>query len=148
MSNSYDIIYTSNNSEILITDFTYLNCHTDLRNCCRYSDGSTGLGEWFYPNGRFVPARIYSESFYRSRNAPQVVRLGRHFTDTATDTGLYCCVIPTTIGEQRFCVHLGMPMIHVYCIHVYCVHVYCIHVYCVHVYCVQQEVQGTFYTGM
>ena len=113
----------TNNSEILITDIgedapdgpPRLTCHTDLRNCCRHSDtGQGGRGEWYYPDGRMVQNNADSmaagESFYRTRNTPQVVRLARrdaYFIPPISPTGSYCCVIPTTRGEMTFCAKLG-----------------------------------------
>ena len=118
--------YTSNSSEILITeiagddDYGYyyfgsnneLTCHTDLVTCCRAGDtGTVGMGEWYYPNGTVVPNRHAGDGFYRLRNSPQAIKLARRIVDIDGNgalgpTGLYCCVIPTTIGEQRFCAHI------------------------------------------
>ena len=111
---------TTNNTEDLITDIgedvpgglPFLTCHTDLTECCRNSD-TGGRGEWYYPDGRMVPSQATGESFYRVRNAPQVVRLARrhdiyrYSTYTLSPTGTYCCVIPTTGGEMTFCANIG-----------------------------------------
>ena len=112
---------TTNNSEILITDIgedapfgglPSLTCHTDLTECCRNVDtgGQGGRGEWYYPDGRVVQNNANStaarESFYRVRNAPQVVRLARRST-SLSPTGSYCCVIPTNGGERTFCANIG-----------------------------------------
>ena len=68
------------------------------------------MGEWYYPNGTVVPNfHHYGDGFYRLRNSPQAITLGRHsvvFYGSVALGGLYCCVIPTTIGEQRFCAHI------------------------------------------
>lgn len=117
--------YISNNSEILITEigddfysqylYGYLDaeltCHTDLQACCRAGDtGTVGMGEWHYPNGSIIPNRAAGEDFFRLRNSPQAIKLARlHDIDgngALGPTGLYCCVIPTSIGEQTFCAHL------------------------------------------
>ena len=109
---------TTNNTEILISTIgedvpgglPSLTCHTDLENCCR----SEGLGEWFYPDGRVVQNNSDSttarESFYRVRNAPQVIRLARRVSSHSqfSPTGSYCCVIPTTAGEMNFCANIGI----------------------------------------
>ena len=106
--------YTSNNSEILITEISndYSNigleliCHTDLATCCRAGDtGTVGMGEWYYPNGGVVPSRHAGSDFFRLRNSPQAIKLAR-LNVALGPIGLYCCVIPTTIGEQRFCAHI------------------------------------------
>ena len=112
---------TTNNTEVFITDIgedapgnlPSLTCHTDLTKCCRYSDnnfkGSLG-GEWYYPDGRVVPRQYFGEGFYRVRNAPQLIRLGRRDSVVPPilwPTGFYCCVIPTTGGEMTFCANIG-----------------------------------------
>ena len=63
------------------------------------------------------------ESFYKVRNAPQVVRLSRRASSSALSPcnwDLYCCVIPTTGGEMTFCANIGE------CIHSvqWCVHLF------------------------
>ena len=119
--------FTSNNSEILITEiagdddygnrfFGYptdleLICHTDLVACCRGVDtGTVGIGEWYYPNRAVVPNRHAGNDFYRLKNSPQAIKLARRIHSDGSGalgpTGLYCCVIPTTIGEQRLCAHI------------------------------------------
>ena len=79
--------------------------------------GSLG-GDWYYPNGSLLKnnagAVYFGEGFYRVRNAPQVVRLARRATyNPLSPIGTYCCVIPTTVGEQTFCANIGE---HVYCV--------------------------------
>ena len=65
------------------------------------------MGEWYYPNGTVVPTHHAGNDFYRLRNSPQAIKLARRIHSDGSGalgpTGLYCCVIPTTIGEQRFC---------------------------------------------
>lgn len=108
-------IITTNNTEILITSIgegilNQLTCHTDLVNCCRAGDtGTVGMGEWHYPDGRAVLNNAAREDFYRIRNAPQVVRLGRRLYRAQHTTGLFCCVIPTSLGKQILCANLGEP---------------------------------------
>ena len=116
---------TTNNTEILITDIgedapgglSSLTCHTDLRNCCRNSDtgGQGGRGEWYYPYGWVIQNNADStaagESFYRIRNAPQVIRLRRRdSSNRLSPIGFYCCVVPTTKGEMTFCASIGIHM--------------------------------------
>ena len=110
---------TTNNTEVLITDIedglpnegaTTLTCHTDLVACCRGMDhtGQGGLGKWLYPDGTEIPNNGGGQDFYILRNAAQLIRLNRRIPPGATSpVGLYCCVIPTTIGEMRFCANLG-----------------------------------------
>ena len=76
--------------------------------------GQGGRGAWYYPDGRMVQNNadsiVAGEGFYRVRNAPQVVRLGRRDSImplVLSPTGHYCCVIPTTGGEMTFCVNIG-----------------------------------------
>lgn len=92
-----------------------LTCYTDLVACCRVSDtGTVGMGEWYYPDGRALPKEVAGERFYRVRNDAQVIRLARRISSLNPikgPTGLYCCVIPTTIGEQTFCAHIGTLLV-------------------------------------
>ena len=56
-----------------------------------------------------------AEQFYRSRNAPQVIRLARRASNNPlSPTGSYCCEIPTTGGEMTFCANIGE------CVHIVC----------------------------
>ena len=82
-----------------------LTCHTDLVACCRAqdTDGSGGLGKWLYPNGTVIFGR---QDFYIRMTDPQLIRLNRRNSATSP-VGLYCCVIPTTLGEMTFCANLG-----------------------------------------
>ena len=107
---------TTNNTDILITDIgddldslPILTCHTDLVACCRASEtGIGGLGKWLYPNGAEILNNGGGEDFFIRRNAPQLVVLNRRMSAAATSpVGLYCCVIPTTMGEMTFCANLG-----------------------------------------
>ena len=118
-------IITTNNSEVIITDIgedapiglPSLTCNTDLTTCCRNSDtgGQGGRGEWYYPDGTAVKNNADSvaadDSFYRVRNAPQVIRLARRNSNNVhgllSPTGSYCCVIPTTGGDMTFCANIG-----------------------------------------
>ena len=105
---------TTNNTDILITaigddidSLPILTCHTDLVTCCRGSDtGTVPMGNWFNPNGDMLLNNGYGEDFYIRRNAGQLIRLNRRRSATSP-VGLYCCVIPTTKGEMRFCANLG-----------------------------------------
>ena len=109
---------TTNNTDILITDIgdelvdvdSALTCRTDLVQCCRGSDhsGTGGLGKWLYPDGTEIPNSAGGQDFFIRRNDPQLIRLSRRMPSAATSpVGLYCCVIPTTMGEMTFCANLG-----------------------------------------
>ena len=73
---------------------------------------STGVGEWYYPNGSVVQEKVESEnageSFYRGRNEQTVNLHRRQELDPLSPTGSYCCVIASTLGEQTFCVNIGI----------------------------------------
>ena len=112
---------TINNTEVLITDIgedapnglPSLTCHTDLTACCRNREtgGQGGRGGWYYPDGsplkNSAGALLSGDGFYRVRNAPQVVRLARRDNiNPLFPIGIYCCVIPTTVGEQTFCANI------------------------------------------
>ena len=111
-------VITTNNTDILITDIgedfrgrqPTLTCHTDLKACCRSGDhpGNGRLGNWFNPNGDMLSNNAGGGDFFIRRTAPQLIRLNRRSSVAATSpVGLYCCVIPTSIGEQIFCANLG-----------------------------------------
>ena len=106
---------TTNNTDILITAIgdiddilPVLTCHTDLVACCRGRDhpGTGGLGNWYEPNRDMLLNSGDGGDFYIRRNDPQLIRLNRRRSATSP-VGLYCCVIPTSIGEQIFCANLG-----------------------------------------
>ncbi len=110
--------YTAMNSQIAIdtigdTAESALTCRTDLTTCCRGLDnpsGSSGSGEWIFPNGTAVArSRDLTESdtdvFHFSRNT-SVVFLNRRGS-VSGPTGSYCCVLPASTGEVTFCVELG-----------------------------------------
>ena len=107
---------TTNNSKILITAIgedihvlPVLTCHTDLVACCRGSDtGTVSMGNWFNPIGDMLLNKDGGGDFYIRRNDAQLIRLSRRIPPGATSpVGLYCCVIPTTMGEMTFCANLG-----------------------------------------
>ena len=115
-------IITTNNTEVLITDIgevysshpESLTCHTDLTECCRYSDTGVqgGIGAWYYPDGRkllnWYDSQAAGEDIYFVRNARQVIRLNRRQgRNPLSPTGTYCCAIPTTGGNMTFCAKLG-----------------------------------------
>ena len=109
---------TTNNTEVLITDIgdglanpgaTTLICHTNDVDCCRRQDTGFGaLGKWLYPDGTEIPNTDGRQDFFIRRNDPQLIRLNRRVPPGATSpVGLYCCVIPTTMGNMTFCANLG-----------------------------------------
>ncbi len=117
---------TTNNTEILITDIgddaegglPSLTCHTDLTQCCRSevdNNGNGDLGQWTQPDGNVVLSNAESQAngytLYIARNAPRVIKLARRrnltttFTPPFSQTGSYCCTIPTI--QQSLCANLG-----------------------------------------
>ena len=109
---------TTNNTEILITDIgedatsglPSLICHTDLTTCCRNNAdnmGMGGLGQWTYPDGSVILGNGGGQPFYMIKNT-QVLRLRhRETTNLSTQTGSYCCIVPTTGGNMTLCANLG-----------------------------------------
>ena len=109
-------VITTNNTDILITaigddvdSLPVLTCHTDLMACCRTGEtGTVDMGKWYNPNGDSLSNISGGGDFYIRRNDAQLIRLNRRSSVAATSPlGLYCCVIPTSIGEQIFCANLG-----------------------------------------
>ncbi len=117
-------IHTTNNTEILITDFgkgyswdlPALTCHTDLTTCCRsYADnnGMGSAGQWTYPDGsvllNFADSKTAGQQFYFRRDAPQLIRLAcrKYNNNPLSPTGSYCCTVPTTGGDMTLCANLG-----------------------------------------
>ena len=102
---------TTNNTEILITHIgnntgalPYLSCHTDQTNLI-----STGMGEWYYPNGSVIQElEAAGESFYRGRHDQTVNLHRRQELNPLSPTGSFCCVVPSALGEQTFCVNIGI----------------------------------------
>ena len=106
------MVYTNNNTMLLLDsigegDDNALFCRTDLRPCCY---GSSGIGEWFYPNGSMVPIRKVGHSFYRNRRDEGRVFLRRR-RNALSPLGTYCCKVPTgsSAGKkiETFCVFLS-----------------------------------------
>ncbi len=117
---------TTNNTEILITSIgddaegglPSLTCHTDLTQCCRsVVDNNGDLGQWTQPNGSVVLNNTMSQAngytLYIVRNASQVIKLARRRNLTTTfkfpfsQTGSYCCTIPTIQQDMSLCANLG-----------------------------------------
>ncbi len=109
--------YTTNNSDILITDIgsrprrsspakNSLACHTSLDNCCR-----EGIGKWFFPNGSKVlhqNSKHGDELDLYFNRGNQIVALNRRNNATGP-TGLYCCVVKDNTNEtQTFCANIGI----------------------------------------
>ncbi len=67
-----------------------LACQTDRRPCCR----NIRIGEWYYPNHTRVPVEYAGATFYRNRSDEGLVLLHRQNHETASSTGLFCCVLP------------------------------------------------------
>ena len=68
-----------------------LLCKTNLTACCRNSDSSTALGNWFFPNGTKVGN---GWDFYRTRRH-MVVQLHRRRGGVE---GIYRCEIPDSMS--------------------------------------------------
>ena len=84
-----------NNSNVILEDIGSSNtdsllCITNLTACCRKSDSSTALGNWFLPNGTKVGDENNSLDFYRVRGK-MVIRLNRR---GGGEEGNYRCEIP------------------------------------------------------
>lgn len=103
----------ANNTAIPVAYFTHpfygyyyhmaLTCHTDLPACCRASDtGTVDVGAWLYPDGTEVTDS--GHNFYSVRQAQEIELY--HYSYATPRPGLYCCVIPTSVGEQRVCAYL------------------------------------------
>ena len=88
-----------------------LVCHTDLASCCRQLDSGVegGLGEWHYPNGLFVGLNRAEDHdhLYISRDQ-MAISLNHRGDTTNVPGGVYCCVVPTTRGQETMCANLGM----------------------------------------
>lgn len=87
-----------NNSIIAPADFGVfpfgLLCLTNYSSCCRSEDtvGTTGQGQWYYPNGTEVKFPLRSPSFYMIRRK-SMLALNRKISDS-TQRGVYHCQIP------------------------------------------------------
>ena len=100
-------------SEVAIADIGEgddgaLLCFTDLIQCCRNDDTSSGmaLGEWFFPNGSAVPVGGADGDFYKNRR-PSVVRLNRR-SNATSPIGQFCCEVPDAIStNQTVCPNIG-----------------------------------------
>ncbi len=108
----------TNNTEILITSIgddaegglPSLTCHTD-------NNGNGDLGQWTQPDGNVVLNNAMSQAngytLYIVRNALQVIKLARRRNLTTTfnfpfsQTGSYCCTIPTIQQYMSLCANLG-----------------------------------------
>ena len=83
-----------NNSLVTLEDIgewdDALTCLTDLTACCQASrNGTTVLGNWFFPNGTRVPSLGIQWDFHRTRGQ-SIVHLQRR---RGGEDGIYCCEI-------------------------------------------------------
>ena len=80
-----------------------LVCHTDLPGCCRPLDtGSESLGEWYHPDGSTISTT--GDVLYVTRGQKTITlssAIGRY------QSGIYCCNIPTSVGDEDLCVIVG-----------------------------------------
>ncbi|XP_064385915.1 uncharacterized protein LOC135334596 isoform X5 [Halichondria panicea] len=79
-----------------------LVCHTDLAACCRQLDSGVdgGMGQWYYPNGSSI-----GEGELRVSRGQMTVSLSA-MTSAQAPSGLYCCVVLTSVGVLASCVHI------------------------------------------
>ena len=86
---------------------TGLQCITDRRPCC--STQPNRQGDWLFPDGTTVPGTAQNPTtFYRNRGDDGTVNLNRLSANVMTPTGLFCCVIPDSVGDmQRLCANIG-----------------------------------------
>ena len=71
-----------------------LLCKTNLTACCRNSDTSTALGNWFLPNGTKVRDENNGSDFYRVRGH-MVIRLNRR---RGGEEGIFSCEMPDSMN--------------------------------------------------
>ena len=86
-----------------------------------------GLGEWHYPDGSAVGSSVEgADSLYVSRDQMSI-SLNHRGDGTSVPSGVYCCVVPTTVGVLTSCIkiskfgliylfHLPMLMVQ-FCLH-------------------------------
>ena len=107
------VVY-ANNSVFQITEIgetnatsnTGLQCITDKMICC--TTLGSRFGEWYFPDGTFVPAQGGATTFYRNRGDDGTVNLNRLDTNVLMPTGLFCCEVPDASGRmQRLCASIG-----------------------------------------
>ena len=90
-----------NGSTVLRTDIgevdAALQCTTDSTTCCSTQPGETRAGEFYFPDGSWVPNSVSapSNSYYRTRSS-RLIRLNRR--PAATQTGHFRCEIPDASG--------------------------------------------------
>ena len=65
-----------------------------------------GLGEWYYPNGLAIGLNQDGDGLYISRDQ-MAISLNRRGDATIAPGGVYCCVVPTTRGQETMCINLG-----------------------------------------
>ena len=93
-----------NNSIVTVDDIaendSALLCYTNNRTCCK-TYGQTGIGEWYFPNGKMVSFGSYNRGgdLYRNRG-PSVVRLNRR-NNAMMPTGVFRCEIPDASGTNQ-----------------------------------------------
>ena len=92
----------SNGSTVLRTDIgegaAALLCTTDKVTCCTNALGETRAGEFYFPNGTWVPRLGYDPSihtYYRSRGS-RFISLNR--INNGMETGQFRCEIPDASG--------------------------------------------------
>ena len=68
-----------------------VECHTNLRTCCRGTEGSH-RGDWYFPDGTRLP--FAGGGFIYEHRETQRVGIGRRNSTTSL-SGIYRCDIPT-----------------------------------------------------
>ena len=83
----------SNNSVITINDIGQgsdgLFCFTNVTNCCRYIDGSSGISDWYFPNYSRVE-NTHAQMVSRSRGPRSIIL---HSDNIFEPNGIYRCQI-------------------------------------------------------
>ncbi len=59
------------------------------------------MGQWYYPNGSSI-----GEGELRVSRGQMTVSLSA-MTSAQAPSGLYCCVVLTSVGVLASCVHIG-----------------------------------------
>ena len=98
-----------NNSVVLIDDIgeqdNALFCVTTSQDCCTIDR----RGEFYYPNGTFIPTNNIGQDYYRNRG-DGFIRLNRR-NGATSPTGRYRCEIPDARGQlQNIFITIGMQL--------------------------------------
>ena len=83
-----------------------LQCVTDKVECCK--GPPNWFGEWYFPNGSWIPIEYYGRVFYRNRGYDGTVNLNYRAThQDVPPTGHYCCRVPNAADVyQTLCANI------------------------------------------